>query len=63
MRFIKLEFMLNAKTSMDVTSRANTGEVKAISSVQVDSLLMNPIIIRVTSASRYVQWHTGSPLH
>jgi hypothetical protein len=24
---------------------------------------MNPIIIGVTSTSRYVHWHTGSPLH
>jgi hypothetical protein len=56
--------MLNAKTwNLNITSRANTGEVKAISSVQVDSLLMNPIIIGVTSTSRYVHWHTGSPLH
>ena len=54
--------MLNAKT-WTITSRANTGEVKAISSVQVDSLLMNPIIVGVTSTSRYVHWHTGSPLH
>ncbi len=52
--------MLNAKTwNLNITSRANTGEVKAISSVQVDSLLMNPIIIGVTSTSRYVHWHTG----
>ena len=57
MRFIKLEFMLNAKTwNLNITSRANTGEVKAISSVHVDSLLMNPIIIGVTSTSRYVHW-------